>query len=49
MREVVLDTSIVIRILKGDEHIRDLLKSYVTGYLPITVVGELLLGPYNSN
>jgi len=47
-KRVVLDTNIVIDVLKGDLITVKFLQTFHTIYLPVTVCGELLYGLFNS-
>lgn len=48
MSEIVLDTNVVIHFFRGEKSIQELLNPFPIWYLPVTVVGELLFGAYNS-
>ena len=49
MKKVVLDTNIVIEILRGNEAVMNQVSIYDSVCLPVTVCGELLFGAYNSS
>jgi tRNA(fMet)-specific endonuclease VapC len=46
--KLLLDTNIVIDILKGDNAIISFLEKQQTLYIPVTVLGELYLGAFRS-
>ena len=45
---IALDTNIVIDFLSGEKSVVSYLKQFTKLILPVTVVGELLFGAYNS-
>jgi len=49
MKELALDTNVVIDILNGKADTVKIVQQYDVLFLPITVIGELLYGAKNSN
>lgn len=48
MKQVVLDTNIVVDLLNGNSQLIKRIKKYNMVFLPVTVSGELLFGAKNS-
>ena len=46
--KLILDTTIVIELFRGNKKVLSVLSNYDVIYLPITVLGELYLGAYRS-
>lgn len=48
MERIILDTNVVIAYFKGASGLHEKLQAVPVWCLPVTVVGELLFGAYNS-